>query len=471
MSKNKFYGVLLFIAVFKILILSPAVAQNLSGAYAIKEFDRIRLEEQLEVRLSKRISALLQDKTVFVVVKVRLKGEVISVGIEEKMEEEKGKEWLLPGVPVETKLSEKGEEGSVRTEKTLMRQQISNIHAWVYTSKEISEEMLEKAQLLCTEILSLDTARGDTLTIETIIREIPMWWENIEFGSMVKLFIPIMIFVAVIIFLFGTLRGFLQNFNSNISAFRIQAGAGAINRPLPGVEGGGGTTIRGNPVESKERSLTDIVNLSNIDDISYILSNDPAKESVFVLNSLPLSLASKIFSKLPTGKQRQIISELKETKFMDPDEVKVVQKEVENKVKYIYGGEKRASRLIQGCAPSIRESIMEWLKESDESFAGKIEANLIEFTDLLNYDDEGFRRIFREAGLQSFAQVLSAFEEDLISQFLAKLNPDIAELLKDQINIMPSNKRRSEEEQFRIIDIMSRLLEDGVLEPLKKEEE
>ena len=53
---------------------------------------------------------------------------------------------------------------------------IAGVYAWIFISKDVPKEILEKTKLLSTEILGLDTDRGDTLSIETYYKNVSLFF-------------------------------------------------------------------------------------------------------------------------------------------------------------------------------------------------------------------------------------------------------------------------------------------------------
>jgi hypothetical protein len=452
---------IIFIFVAAVSLFKPCSAQQAAYSQALMELNRISLEEQLEDRLKKRMVSFLEDKDIIVIVKIKLMGEKLSA------QQSETEEYALPGVPVEKKLSEKVR-GSANL-KNLMGDKIANINAWIFIGREIPLDILDRARNLSSEILGLNAERGDILTIETYMRQgniIGRLEKNRELLSWAVLTLGVF---TGILFLFGTFRGFLKNLVRSLSSLKVpsetEAGVAAVNRAGNIQQAAAEREKRLSA--GKKESLVDLIDETNIGDIVNILANDSAEKAVVVLGRVSDGLASKIFSSLAVENQREILSHLKKTTFMEPQAVEAMSENLKNKLKYVYGGSPRLTRLLQNCPKSTRESMLDWLRAEDGSLAGEIENNIIEFDDLMDYDDQSFRRIFREAGLGSFAQALKNLGEEKVAKFAAKLGPEVAGLLGEQINIMPSNDKRSEEARFRILGIADDLVGQGFIPPIK----
>lgn len=453
----------LFLLLLVLLLPKMCFSQNISNFDPVTETYRIKLEEMLEERLKNRMVSLLQDKNIFIIVKVRLSGETSPIA------NEVDPEYALPGVPIEKNFAEKEEEIEINIKK--YASVISGMHAWIFISREVPNESLEKAKLLSSEILGINAERGDTLSIETYFKESSLLNSLKNSDDIVKLATLVIFLFAAIIFLFGPLGIFLSKISKNMSSNRIQqVAAGVSGGFLPETQRAVLSNDReGSGPIGKGRKFS-FINESNIEDLAVILSSSSTQDSVIVLNNLPIYLANKIFSKLPADQQRDIIEQQKKINFMQPDTVEIVEEKIENKINNIYGGVRKVSHLIQGCSQDVRKNLIEWLKQSDAGFASEIEGNIMEFEDLLNYSDLNFRRIFRAAGLQSFAQAVKSFDDEIISRFTAKLNPDIAVLINEQLKILPANKRKAEEEQIRILGMVEGLIKEGEIEPAGKRE-
>ncbi|MBN2408007.1 MAG: hypothetical protein JXJ19_09965 [Elusimicrobia bacterium] len=428
------------------------------------ELTRVMLEEKLEERLKKRISFLLQDENIVVIVKLRLEGERIPYDLEEDADEE----FALPGVPVEKKLTDEKR----RTKNDVIQIQnnkISNIYAWIFVTKSVPEDVLSRVKELTTEMLGIDINRGDVIAIETYPRNSTVISSVFDNVDIIKTGVVVFILMGLLIFLFGPIWWFLKSVINSGGSGRLAADTGIVNRPLQGQNSGVIQEARRTPSESPagEESMADILEGSDIDDLVHIVSTGTTAEAVTMINSLPPGTASKVFEKLSVEKQREIINQIKETKFLNPEAVKTINSNLKNKIKYIYGGTKRISELIQRCEKSTKENIVNWLKDENPAIAKDIQDNLLELRDIISYDDQSFRKIYREAGHQDFARVLKHYGDEYISLVLPKLNKEVANLLNEHIKIEQPNARIAEEAELRIIDIVKRLVNEGYIEPVK----
>ncbi len=462
--KNKFKK---FCILFSLILLSAILelchAQNIHYSDPVTETYRIRLEESLENRLKKSLTALLQDKNIFVIIKVRLSGEEVPVHITET--EDDG--FALPGVPMEKNLTEKKE---VRiTPESKITRKIENIYGWIFVSKEIPKDNLGKVKDLSTEMLGIDLERGDKLTIEAYFKQYSLWDSLQHSNDLVKILTLATFMMASIIFLFGPLAIFLNKLSKSISSSKAQQTmTGISNKILPEIQRAAIKTEVTSKINLENKADFSFITDESIEDLAFILSKGQALAAVIVLKNIPDNLASKVFANLPTDTQKQIISKQKETNFTDTETVKSVREKILEKLNSIYGGPQKVSHLIQGVDKNTRENIVTWLAEDDPTFASKVNNNLIEFSDLLNYDDTSFRRIFRGAGLQAFALALKTSDEKIISDLTSKLNTDVAKLLTEQLKITPSNKKRAEEEQTKILEVIGTLIKNGEIGSISK---
>lgn len=447
-----------------------AHSQNIVYSGSLSELERVRLEQELEERLRDRLNFLFQDEKLFTVVRIRLSGEEVPVTVEQGED----REFALPGVPMERNITSREKTAPSPGGIYKVRRNIENIYASIYVTKNVSEDILEKARELSTDILGIETERGDTISIQTYSiggETIFSGFKELSLSDKLKWSMFGLVSILGAVFLFGPFRTSLKNLNDNLSSLRIGGnptiGAGTVTREI---QNSPARESSSNPGESEDIIDFSFINEDNLEDVIYILSKSTNEEAIVVINNLPDDLASRIIDSLPTTKQREIISQLKETKFMNPKAVESVRDIIKNKVNSIYGGINRVTRLIQGCSKPIKENTIEWLKEEDPGFARKIEDNIIEFTDLLNYSDEDFRRIFREAGMQSFSTALKSLDDEMVSAFSEKLSPDVADLLKEQLNIIPENENLSQRERKRIVDITQNLIKGGYISKVEKEE-
>lgn len=448
----------LLFAICCLLLAVPETYSQIDTSETVSELYKIRLEEQLENRLKEKISAISQDENVIVVVKIRVEKEEIVV------QGEKKSEYALPGVPMEKKLTSKKEE--MEEPEILLRERIINVFAWIFISKEVPKEILEKIKEISSQILGIDSERGDVLSIESYFVKNPIW-QNFKNITFIKSLISGIVLLLIVVFLFGPLNKFFKGLVNNLSKKSI------LLEQSPGF-----ATSREQTPEKKfetktekgEKNLFWFINETNTDKLAHILSKETSEVIMISLNYLSPVLAGKVFGLLPTEKQRELVSVSGDLKFLEPDVVKMVENTIKDKMDFACGGIKNLSHILQASHPTTRENIIDWLKEKDSDFANQLKNYLFEFEDLLNYDDLSFKRILREVGFQSAAMALKECSKEILSKFLAKLIPDTADLLTQQIEVLPPSVAKSEEEQSKILSIVEKLIGDGVIPPVKKVE-
>jgi len=459
--------ILLSILVLNVLFLALSFAQDTENtAYSdpVTETYRIKLEEQLEDRLKNRLISLLQDESVFVIVKVRLFGEEVPLSISRPDEDE----YALPGVPVEKKLTMKKEEEMQEQERYTRK--IANIYTWIFVSRKIPNDVLQKAQELSSEIVGIDTERGDRLTIETYFKETSMWVKIKNMDDVFMLLMLSLFVLAAVGFLFGPLAIFLGRLSKNITTANTQQMIAAQSGAASIGEMGAAQAAR-HPGQNTQSILGKVqdegfsfITEDRLDDLAFILATGELQDAIITLNNIPMNYSNRIFSKLPVQIQRNLIEQQKTVNFMEPLTVQAVRDKVRKKLDNIYGGPEKIGHLIQGTTENVRENLLNWLRDNDPSFADKVNSNIIDFSDILKLEDADFRKIFRSAGIPLFAQALKMMDEDEIAAYMAKLNPEVVNLLNEQINIVPASARRAEDAKMSILEIFENLMKNGDIE-------
>ena len=102
------------------------------------------------------------------------------------------------------------------------------------------------------------------------------------------------------------------------------------------------------------------------------------------------------------------------------------------------------------------------LTESDEELAAEVRRLLFVFEDIVKLDDRAIQLVLREADQKDLALALRGVSEDVTARILGNLSQRGAEMLREEMEYQPPQRKRVvEEAQGRIVGIVRRLEESG----------
>jgi len=126
------------------------------------------------------------------------------------------------------------------------------------------------------------------------------------------------------------------------------------------------------------------------------------------------------------------------------------------------GGVKVMSEILNRMNRSNESAILASLEDEDAELAAQLKGLMFTFEDVLKLDDKSLQEILREISTEDLAKALKLIDENVREKIYKNMSKRGAEMLKEDIEMMPP-VRLSEVEasQRTIIDITRKLEADG----------
>jgi flagellar motor switch protein FliG len=464
-------------ALSAVLALTAAAASAAGGAGAPVSsdviFQRAALETALETRLQTALSSYLGVPNVFAVVNVVLLAEDSKHGGVQK--DSKGVEYVLPGVPVDQELTKKRGFEVIRSADRIVR-------AAIFVGRPVGQDRLDQAKAIAAQILELDPAKGDSLDLKVFqpspeakeVKEAHAETRRdiLSYTGLAATLVALLGILALSYFLFGPLRGALAQLTEALGKRQSGGGGGgpaAVVAAAAGPSGGPESRGGGPRVSADDDQLFAFIDDESIEGLVQALARENEILVASVLECLPRPMAAKAFALFAPDKRRAILQQARAVRYANPESIKLIEKQIRSKLGFSFGGVRRMSRIIQRADRGTRGAIVEDLRQTDPELAATLRENLVEFEDVVAYDDKVFSRIFRDAGMAPFARFLKASDAALTERVASKLAPDAAELLREQVSFMPPVAPEAAEEEFlKIVDAVERLKAAGLISAADK---
>jgi flagellar motor switch protein FliG len=126
------------------------------------------------------------------------------------------------------------------------------------------------------------------------------------------------------------------------------------------------------------------------------------------------------------------------------------------------GGVKFAADILNNLDSSVEQTLMDQIKEVDESLGTRIQDLMFVFDDLKNIDDQGIQALMREVSSEILVLALKAADEELKNKIFGNMSKRAAELLKDDLEVKgPVRVSEVENAQREILAIARRMADAG----------
>ncbi len=209
------------------------------------------------------------------------------------------------------------------------------------------------------------------------------------------------------------------------------------------------------------------------------LRNEAPQTIALVVANLHTTLADQVLSHLPEAEQADIAVRIARMGETSPEVVKQVEEVMRQKlatlVEHEYsaaGGIKSLAEILNHADRSTERNVLDSLTESDNELAAEVRSLLFVFEDIIKLDDRSIQLVLREADQKDLALALRGVSEEVKQRILANMSERGAQMLVEEMEYQPPQRKRLvEEAQSRIVAIVRRLEEAGAVVISRDEED
>jgi flagellar motor switch protein FliG len=207
---------------------------------------------------------------------------------------------------------------------------------------------------------------------------------------------------------------------------------------------------------------------SSPEQIYAFLRNEHPQTFALVLVHLPTyDLAAKVLQLLPPDEQADIATRVALMGQTSPEIVRdvagIMEKRLETVLTHEYneaGGVRSLAQILNSTERGLEKHILEHLGEESQELAEEVRSLLFVFEDLLTLDDRAIQLVLRDVDQKDLALALRGTTPEVRDRVLANMSARAAEVLNEEMELMPPQRRRLvEEAQAKIVAIVRKLEE------------
>ncbi|MBJ7331955.1 MAG: flagellar motor switch protein FliG [Solirubrobacteraceae bacterium] len=204
----------------------------------------------------------------------------------------------------------------------------------------------------------------------------------------------------------------------------------------------------------------------------YTLLKDEAPQTIaLVIASLWPSVAGQVLTHLPPEVQAEIAVRIATMKETNPGVIGAIDQGLRQKISAIStaefhspGGVDALADILNNAGRSTERHVIEHLAASDPELADEVRMKLFTFEDLSVLEDRDMQLILREVEGKDLVLALRGVPDDLVNKFLSNMSERAAQTLREDMEVMPPQRRTVvEEAQGKIVAIVRRLDEEGTI--------
>lgn len=203
--------------------------------------------------------------------------------------------------------------------------------------------------------------------------------------------------------------------------------------------------------------------------IIAFLSNESPQTVALVIANLHTTLAAQVLSELEAEVQADVAARVAGMAELSPEVVAVVERVIKAKVSSVMtqeyaasGGVKSLAEILNHTDRPTERNILDRLAETNADLAEQIRLLLFTFEDIVKLDDRHVQLVLREVDQKDLALALRGVPQDVKEKVLQNMSQRGAEMLREEMEYQPPQRRVVvEEAQGRIVSIIRRLEESG----------
>src|SRR3954467_11330582 len=185
----------------------------------------------------------------------------------------------------------------------------------------------------------------------------------------------------------------------------------------------------------------------------------------------PARLAAQVLSLLDPEDQAEVARRIAQMNETRPEVVEHVESVMRQKLSSVIaqeyaaaGGVKSLADILNNSDRTTERNVLDELAKDNGDLADEIRLLLFTFEDIVKLDDRSIQMVLKEVDQKDLAIALRGVPDDVASKIFSNMSERGAELLREEIQFQPPQRKRVvEESQGRIVGIVRRLEEAGAI--------
>jgi flagellar motor switch protein FliG len=205
--------------------------------------------------------------------------------------------------------------------------------------------------------------------------------------------------------------------------------------------------------------------------IHAFLAGESTQTLALVLANMSTSIGAQVLAHLPAEEQAEVAIKIAEMSETNPDVIKDVEAVMRNKLSLVKSEDYSASGGVKGLADILNSAdraternVIETLAQKDAQLAEEIRMLLFVFEDIVKIDDRGVQLVLKDVDQKDLALALRGVSEEVKQKILGNMSQRGAEMLVEEMEYQPPQRRSIiEEAQGRIVASIRRLEDAGAV--------
>jgi flagellar motor switch protein FliG len=203
--------------------------------------------------------------------------------------------------------------------------------------------------------------------------------------------------------------------------------------------------------------------------IHAFIRNEAAQTIALVIANLTTDLAAQVLALLEAEEQAEVAMRIGTMRETSPEVIEAVEsvlrQRLSNVVSQDYadaGGVQSLAEILNHTDRSTERNVLDSLAQVDAELAEEVRMLLFTFEDVVKLDDRSIQLVLKEVDSKDLAVALRGVGKDVQDRIFGNMSERGGEMLAEEMQYMPAQKRAVvEEAQSKIVAVVRRLEEAG----------
>lgn len=205
--------------------------------------------------------------------------------------------------------------------------------------------------------------------------------------------------------------------------------------------------------------------------IHVFLRNEAPQTIALVIANLHTTLAAQVLSFLEAEEQADVARRVAKMAETRPEVISHVENVMRQKLSNVIaqeyaaaGGVKSLADILNHSDRSTERNVLDELAKTEAELAEEVRLLLFTFEDVVKLDDRSIQMVLKEVDQKDLAIALRGVSNEVRDRIFSNMSERGGELLKEEIEFQPPQRKRViEEAQGRIVGVVRRLEEAGAV--------
>jgi flagellar motor switch protein FliG len=218
-----------------------------------------------------------------------------------------------------------------------------------------------------------------------------------------------------------------------------------------------------------ERRPFEFLRRSSPEQIFAFMRNEAPQTIAVVIANLHTTLAAEVLSQLSPEQQAEVALRVGTMTEISPDVTRdvesVLRQKLSNVVTHEYssaGGVKSLADILNNSDRTTERNVLDSLAERYSELADEVRMLLFTFEDIVKLDDRSIQLVLKDVDAKDLGLALRGVNDETKERIFTNMSERGAEMLREEMEFQPAQKRSVvEEAQGRIVASIRRLEESG----------